>query len=188
MNVHLNTIEKLKQSQELIDLYRDHISSESLTGVITDYSDTFVYLSLFSDEGLPNGIAIAYIADVTRIRWGGNVRLSVKQLISAKQSVALAPAIPLDSLKDVIQSVQTHFGYVNVLTERVDEDVTFIGEVVEIDEQALVLHGFGTMRSRDSNHMLLGLENISRIDAEAPYEKSIHFLFMQDRKKLSHTE
>jgi hypothetical protein len=182
MTVHLNTIEKLKQSQELIDLYRDHVSSESLTGVITDYSDTFVYLSLFSDGGSQNGIAIAYIADVTRIRWGSNELLSIKQLMTAKQSVALAPAIPLASLKDVIQSVETHFGYVNLLCERMDEDVCFIGEVVEIDEQALVLHGFGTMTSRDSSHMLLVLDNISRIDAEAPYEKSIHFLHTQNRK------
>lgn len=52
MSIQLKTLEKLKESQTLVDLYRDHLSNESLTGVVTDYSSSFVYLSLFSDAGL----------------------------------------------------------------------------------------------------------------------------------------
>ena len=180
MSVQLSTFAKLKKDQTLIDLYRDNLSRESLTGVVTDFSDSFVYLSLFSDAGLPNGIAVAYIADVTRIRWGGNERASIGQLLAANQSMPLAPEIKLASLRDVIESVQHLFGYVNVLTERINSEVTFIGEVEEMDDQALVLHGYGTMSTRDRNHMLLKLNQISRVDAEAPYEKSIHFLFSQE--------
>ena len=177
MSVRQKTFEKLKQDQNLIDLYRDHLSNESLTGVVTDFSDTFVYLSLFRDEGLPNGIAVVYITDVTRIRWGGNARLSISQLITANGATPLTPAINLTSLREVIESIQAQFGYVNILTEHMNDAVTFIAEVEEIDDQAVVLHGYGTMDTRDRSHMLLYLANISRIDAEAPYEKSIHNLF-----------
>jgi hypothetical protein len=180
MSVYLNTMQRLKQSQELVDLYRDYVSDESLTGVVTDYSESFVYLSLFSDEGLPNGIAVVFITDVTRIRWGGNVRRSIKQLAEAKKSAPLSPTISLKSLKDVIESIHQLFGYVNVLTERMNGEITFIGEVEEIDEQALVLHGYGTMSTRDRNHMLIGLAHITRIDAEAAYEKDIKFLSTQE--------
>lgn len=177
MSVQLSTIKRLQQKQTLVDLYRDNLNRESLTGVITDYSDAFVYLSLFSDVGLPNGIAIVYIADVTRIRWGGNERTSIEQLISAHHAMPLTPTLNLASLREAIESVQREFGYVNLLTERMNGEVTFIGEIEEIDDRTLVLHGYGTMSTRDRNHMLLNLEQISRIDAEAPYEKSIRMLF-----------
>lgn len=57
MSIQLKTLKKLKESQTSVDLYRDHLNNESLTGVVTDYSSSFVYLSLFSDAGLSNGIA-----------------------------------------------------------------------------------------------------------------------------------
>ncbi len=180
MTVQLGTLAKLQEKQTLVDLYRDHLSNESLTGVITAFSETFVYLSLFNDSGQSNGIAIAYVSDITRVRWGGNVRDSISHLMAKEKSIPLAPKLSLASVRDVIDSVQNQFGYVNILTERMNEGVTFIGEVESIDDQSLVLNEYGTMSSRDRHHMLIGLESISRIDAEAAYEKSIRYLFFQE--------
>lgn len=177
MGVQLATLEDLKKSQELVDLYRDYLTRESLTGVITDFSESFVYLSLFDDSGLANGIAVCFIADVTRIRWRGNERLSIQQLVQVQKSTATAPSIDLRSLMAVIESIQTVFGYVNVLTERMHDDITFIGEVEAMDEQALVLHEYGTMATRARSQLLLRMDDISRIDADAAYERSIHTLF-----------
>lgn len=177
MSIYFDTLESLKQRKELVDLYRDHLSSESLTGFVTEHTEEFVYLSLVSAAGLSNGIAVVFSCDVTRVRWGGNTRQSIQQLFDLKKSTPLGPALRLESLKSVLESINRLFGYVNVLTERMREDVTFIGEIDQIDETSLLLHEFGTMSGRDRHHMLLTLEQVTRVDAEAPYEKDIKLLF-----------
>ena len=57
-----------------------------------------------------------------------------------------------------------------------DDDVCFIGEVEEIDDKHLLVHEFGTKNSRDRHRLLVPIEQISRVDAEAQYEKDIVFL------------
>ena len=157
-------------------LYRDRLDDESLTGIITAFTDDFIYLSLFSDSGLYDGISVVRLSDVTRIRWEGNERLSIQQLIEKKGTKPLAPKLNLGSMKDVIESIQDAFGYVNILTEQMESGITFIGKVAEIDDSYILIHGYGTMTSRDRNKMLIDLSEITRVDAEAQYEKDIVYL------------
>ena len=176
MTVQLDTLKALKQSQELVDVYRDRRTDESLTGVVTDYSEDFVYLSLVSDSGLQNGIAVVFADDVTRIRWQGNQRESIQQLMEKKQTRLAAPEIRLETLIDVLNSVSEAYGYVNVHTEGMDDRITFIGEIQSMDMGAVVLHEFGTMTSRDRHRLLLRLDEITRVDAGASYEEDIKLL------------
>ncbi len=133
-------------------------------------------MSLFTDEGLPNGVSIFYIADITRIRWGGNVRNSISQLISLNVAKPGTAEINLSSLKLAIESVQVEFGYVNILAEQIDPDITFIGEISEIDQDAIVLHSYGTMSTLDRSFQLMTINVITRVDAGANYENCIHSL------------
>lgn len=176
MSVATSALHQLKLRQEHVDLYRDHLCSESLSGVITDYSADFVYLSLFSDSGLPNGIAVCCRNDITRIRWEGNERRSIAELVVAAGSRPTAPPLVLDSIHSILHSVAAAFGYVNVLTERMDDSVTFIGEIVEMDEDSLLLNTFGTFSCRDRSKLLLSTSEITRVDADAAYEKSVAYL------------
>lgn len=176
MTLQLETLMNLKQSQELVDVYRDRRVSDSLTGVITEYSEDFVYLSLVSDTGMPNGIAVVFADDISRIRWQGNERKSIQQLMDQKKTRPAAPAIRLGTMVDVISSISEAYGYVNIHTEGMDDRITFIGEVKGIDNGAVVLHEFGTMTSRDRHWLLLRLDEITRVDAGAPYEEDISFL------------
>jgi hypothetical protein len=176
MSLYSKTIAKVQLEQALVDLYRDHIDDESLTGVITKNTDDHIYMSLFRDDGLDNGVSVLRTADVSRIRWGGNVRDSIQALIELKKSKALKPEIDLTSTRTVIESVQKLYSYVNILTEEMDSGISFIGEVADIDDEHLVLNEYGTMTSRDSSHLIISLDEITRIDAEAQYEKDIAFL------------
>lgn len=166
----------LKLSQEIVDLHRDHLSDESLTGVVADFSDEFVYLSLFSDAGLANGICVVYRADITRMRWSGNERRSIAQLVEASGAKAERPPVALDSIQSVLRSVSAAFGYVNVLIERANDSITFIGEIVELDHDSLVLETYGTFTSRDRGKLMLACDEITRVDAGAAYEKSVSYL------------
>jgi hypothetical protein len=176
MTVQLDTLKALKQSQELVDVYRDRRVADSLTGVITDYSEDFVYLSLISDSGVQNGISVVFSHDISRIRWQGNERKSIQQLMEKKQTRPAVPKIRLETLIDVLSSVSEAYGYVNIHTEGMDSGITFIGEIKNIDSQGVVLHEFGTMLSRDRHWLLLRLDEISRVDAGSQYEEDIKLL------------
>lgn len=181
MSLQTETLEALKQTQELVEVYRDGINADSLQGVITAYTDDFIYMSLVSEAGLDNGIAVIFAEHITRIRWQGNVRACVSELMQRSGCVLLKPALNLSTIQTVLQSVQDCFGYVNIHTEKTADDICFIGEIEKMDAQTIVLHGFGTMVSRDRNRMMLSLNEITRVDAEAQYEKDIKSLFVRDK-------
>ncbi|GGA81624.1 hypothetical protein GCM10011521_19960 [Arenimonas soli] len=166
----------LKLSQEVVDVYRDELSNESLTGVITDFSDDFLYLSLFTESGAANGISIVFRHDITRMRWSGNERQAIAELIEAAGSKATKPRIELESIQSVLKSVSDTFGYVNALIERIDDSITFIGEIAELDEESLVLDTYGTFSTRDRSKLLLRCQDLTRVDADASYERSVALL------------
>lgn len=176
MRLTTKILQSLRESQEIVDLYRDYLSSESLTGVVTDVSDDFLYLSLFDDSGAANGIAVCYRSDITRLRWGGNERASIATLVSASGAKPVAPKLKLETIESVLRSVRAAFGYVNVLTERMNSDITFIGEIEELDAESLLLQTYGTFSSRDRSRLLLRLDDITRVDADARYERSVRLL------------
>lgn len=176
MAVADQTLRLLKISQEIVDVWRDRSSNGSLIGVVTDFSDEFLYLSLFSEAGMANGIAIVFRRDVTRIRWSGNERGSIAQLVAASGARPARPQVVLDSIQAVLRSVSTAFGYVNVLTEHLDDSITFIGEIIELDRDSLVLETYGTFSTRDRSKLWLSCADITRVDADATYERSVSYL------------
>lgn len=179
MSVHVDLLHRFQAEQTLIDLYRDRLSDESLTGVVSGFTDTFVYLSLFSEAGLPHGISVVHLGDITRIRWQGNALRSIKALIDAKKSVPTAPDLDLESTRSVLESIQKAFGHVNVLTENSNASISFIGEIAQIDHISFVLNEFGTMKTWQVAHLWLRIGDVTRVDADAQYERDIKFLAEQ---------
>ena len=176
MSILEKTLNQLQGNTQLVDVYRDRLDDESLTGIISGFNADFVYLSLFSESGLCNGVSIVRATDITRIRWEGNERTSIQQLVDKKGTKPLAPVLNIDTKRSIITSVQDVFGYVNILTEEMDSGISFIGKVTEIDDCYILFEGYGTMISNDKNKMLIDLSEVTRVDAEAPYEKDIVYL------------
>lgn len=169
-------LKELKLAREIVDVYRDRVSEDSLTGVIQGLSEEFLYMSLITEEGEKNGISIFHLDDVTRVRMGGNARTAIKALGAHAQTRLDSPTIDLSSLEAVIESVQNTYGYVNLLAELLEDDISFIGEVTEQDSEWLLLRCYGTMATLEKASMLLDKAEISRIDAGSKYEAAISYL------------
>ena len=169
-------IAEIKLSKDTVDIYRDRISDESLTGVVADFNKEFLVLSLLTDEGESNGISVFYRDDITRLRTGGNMRTSISELSKFRSTNVKAPKINLNSIDDILSSVQEEYGYVNTHTEALDDEICFIGKILEQDDMWVSLKGYGTMDNRDTNELLIDKEEISRVDAGALYEESVKFL------------
>lgn len=176
MAVHIELLQRLKSERTLVEVYRDRYGSEALTAIVIDFNDTFVYLALYAEDGYPNGISVTFLIDVTRIRWGGNVRQSIAELIEAKGAELRTPPLDLSSTRAVLESVNAAFGYVNALLESARDDITFIGQLQSIDDKSFVVNEFGTMETRAGSSLWLKIEDVTRVDAGASYEEDIQFL------------
>ena len=172
-------IAEIKLSKATVDIYRDRISDESLTGVVADFNKEFLVLSLLTEEGKSDGISVIYRGDITRIQTGGNTRTSIADLSKFYSTNVKVPKINLTSIDHILSSIQSEYGYVNIHTEALDDEVCFIGKILEQDDEWVSLKGYGTMDSRDTNELLLDKEEISRVDAGALYEESIKYLVEQ---------
>lgn len=171
-----STLARLKKDKHLIDVWRERLTDKNLGGIITDYTEQFIYLSLFQNDGQNDGISIIRRADVTRIHWEGTERTSIQALIDHKQSQPLTPELNLDSIRTIIESVYNTFGYVSLYTEELDPEIMFIGSVLDIDDSHVLLNGFGTMRSPERDKTMLALSEITSVDAHSPYDQDIAYL------------
>ena len=176
MSIFNKIFKRLNKKEILVDIYRDEITDSSLTGIVLDYNHSFCCLNLIADDGTNNGISIVKNEDITRVRWEGNVIKSISMLMKDKNTKKISHAIKLKSLKSIIKSIQSNFGYINIYTEYMNDDVCFIGELKGIDDNHILIYEFGTMASLDRHNLILSIEQISRIDAESQYEKDILFL------------
>ena len=171
-----------KLSQEIIDIYRERLSNETITGFIADFNTEFILLNCLTDEGENDGISLFYIDDITRIKAKGNIRQSLKDLSQHKNTKFKSYKINLKSIDSILKSIQESFTYVNLFTEDLDDQVCFIGSIKDEDTDWIILDSFGTMTSRDITQLILKKGEISRIDAGGKYEDSINYLAKLNKK------
>lgn len=89
---------------------------------------------------------------------------------------AVAPEVNLATLKDIIESVQKQFGYVTVAAEEINPDEIYIGEVVSVDADHLILNEYGPKDAMDRSMLVLDMNEITLVDADGKYERTILFL------------
>jgi hypothetical protein len=97
-------------------------------------------------------------------------------LIERNGSIPAAPEVDLTTLKDIIEGVQKEFGYVTVAAEAINPDTVYIGEVVSVDEDHLLLNEYGSKDAMDRSMLVLDMDEITLVDADGKYEKTILFL------------
>ncbi|MEK7724513.1 MAG: hypothetical protein AAB336_09215 [Acidobacteriota bacterium] len=177
MGVLNNYLQDLQNSGELVSIFREHTEGNSARLCrINAISSFAIYATNFNDDGEYDGIMIFRKDDITRIRWGDDELKSQQLLVERVEEVITVPEIDLASIPKIVESVQKHYGYISIATEEINDEVIFIGEVVSVDDDFLVLKEFGSKETLDRSMLILRTPEITRIDADDKYLRTILYL------------
>ncbi len=176
MNLFDSFVQKAIKDGMFLDVDRDGFDSEIAFGVIFQESETFLCLKTVDDNGDYDGVVVIRKDDISYIGTGGNRRTATEQLVSNREELNFEIVIDLSSMRSAIESISSKFGYVAIYEEDHSEDF-YMGEILEIDDEFLLLHQYGSRESLDRSKILLRLDSITRIEADGKYAKSILQMF-----------
>ncbi len=186
MNVFLKNLAMIIDEKKIVSLYTD-IYNETFNGYIVCISDDLLLLNSF-EISRPNGIKIFRIDDITRIRWDSKELEEIESLIISQKNFKDKTYLDIENKKRAIESVQNLFGHVTLYVQSLDKNICFIGEVVEMDDETLIIHEYGAFGSNERSYMLVALQDITRIDANGIYEKQIIELATQSCRSVNKLE
>ncbi|MEZ5359532.1 MAG: hypothetical protein R3F48_12000 [Candidatus Zixiibacteriota bacterium] len=175
MSILSDSLNKFKNEKTIIQVYRDDIDDNAQNGLVLDFNDEFIILFLLSTEGTSDGISIIKTADVTDINWELNSLASIEILMREKETKIPELQVDKSSIKTILQSCFSIFGYVSIYT--VDDAEKFtLGEIKDIDNDFIWLHQIPTRSTRDRFHSIFRIDRIIRIDVDSEYEQDSVFL------------
>lgn len=176
MNLLQKYLNEARESGRFVDVYRDNHDDSARFCRIDKVTEYCVLATRINDHGEYDGISVFCVDHITRLRWGGTDREAQSKLAARTGPLPAAPNIDLTTLPDIVQSVHHHFGYVNVAIEEIDRGICFIGEVMAVDDDHLVLHEYGPMEALDRSMLVLNTKEITKVEADGKYERDILYL------------
>jgi hypothetical protein len=176
MDLKTATLSKLKDQQELVDIFIDHFDT-SVYGYIIDYSEEFLLIEQYDAECRPEGISVLFRDHITRLRWSGNEINNAARLITLLPRNPPKVYVDLSSMYHILQSIYSQFKYVSIHMQLLNPDIVMIGTIHEIDEENLVLLEYGTLSTNDRRYSMIALADITRVDAGGAYERNLLQIF-----------
>ncbi len=166
-------MERLKRDHTFVDIHRDGLG-DILFGQVCKYSEQFTLLRKINDGGEYDGYCVIFNEDISRLQWEGTERKSIEKLVELKNETAgSVPDIEVDDIRVALAGIQEEYGYVSLYTEQKGPNACFVGQVLEVFHDSVLIHEFGPKNSLDRSMVLLKSGDISRIDFDGKYEKDL---------------
>lgn len=105
------------------------------------------------------------------LRWEGLELEKLSQNIDEDSFPKDLTLLEIGSLDECILSTHLKYGYVTVFCEASDPDVCYIGKIADHDANFVLLDAYGTSATLDKKKLIVRKDDITRIDADGPYEK-----------------
>jgi len=167
-----NTLRTLQTMDIFVDIFTDHFN-ESLYGFVREFNEDFLLLEHYNEDGIYNGIVIFRRQDITRIRWGNNQITSAFNLITRKEHIEELKDINIDSIENIIRSVDMAFECISLQIQDLNSEWAIIGKIHEMDSETVVINEFGTMSTLDRAMLMLSIRDITRVEAGGIYENNL---------------
>jgi hypothetical protein len=172
MKIADKTLQFLETKEIFVDIFTDHFN-ESLYGFVKVFNNNFLLLEHYNEDGFYNGIVIFRREDITRIRWDNNDINSTFKFVNRHKETNKYNEIALDSIVNIIKSVDKAFKHVNIRIQNIETDWSIIGQIQAIDDETIIIKEFGTMKSLDRGTLMFSISDITRIEADGIYENNL---------------
>ena len=172
MKIADKTLKLLQTKEIFVDIYTDHFN-ESLYGFVKVFNNNFLLLEHYNEDGFYNGIVIFRREDITRIRWDNNDINSTFKLVNRHKKTIKYNDIAIDSIVNIIKSVDKVFKHVNLRIQNIETDWSIIGQIQDIDDETIIIKEFGTLKSLDRGTLMFSVSDITRIEADGIYENNL---------------
>lgn len=176
MSLEDKCYQQIKEQKEFVCVYTDNYSEEYY-GYVVDYNLDFLVFVQFNEDGIYDGVCILFRENISRVRWGGNEIDSMAKLAGEFKPEYYDRTVDISSVDSIINSVNELYGHLTVHIQDIDSSVCYIGQVEEVDGESLLLHEYGTRMSLDRKKMLLHIADITLIEADGIYERSLKSMF-----------
>ena len=178
MSLEDKYLDKSISDKAFVEIFTDHYG-ESYLGFIIELNDDFLFLEKYSDKGDSDGITILLRENITRVRWNGNKISSIHSLLENQQPVIKKNKIDITSINSILKTTFEIYKYIGIHVQGLDSDVFFIGQIIEMDNEFIILNEFGTQISLDRKTLLLSLSDITMIEVGGKYEEGIKKLMIE---------
>jgi hypothetical protein len=166
-------MDDLIQSRALVEVYRDRLNSSPFVGRLVRQSRHVFLMEKLGEIYRQDGWVVARTGDITRIKIGGRELDAAALLAPPAESERQFPDVALLELSSAMTIFQKEFGCVVVHVERISENICFVGEVRDLDDDFVVLRRYGTTKSMDKATLLLRLEEITSVEADGEYVRML---------------
>jgi hypothetical protein len=183
MSVFYKQLEMLKESQELALFKRDvQAEKDDVEGFIRDFNEDWLLLDVVNDQsGKYDGIRILQTNQITQVRWQSQGLKTLKLMVQENYKPLNKGKIDISNISSILNDVQKLYLYINIHLDEIHSGACFIGQIVEMDDQCLVMDEFPTHSSTEISRSLFRITEITRIDAGAPYEENINLIARKHR-------
>lgn len=166
------TLKTIQTKEIFVDIYTDNFGN-SYYGFIRKFSENFLLLEHYNDDGIYNGILIFRREDITRVKWENNNTKSALKTITRQILTENLDDINIESIETIIETVHKTFKHITIHIQEISTDWCIIGQVVEMDNETILIKEYGTMSSLDRGMLMIAIADITRVDAGGIYERNL---------------
>ncbi len=162
-------LKKLKLQSELISIERN-CHTDELTGFIEKINDEYILMSLYSGEGVYEGLSLFETDQVEEVFWGNREHKAIAHLINSSR--ATVPKLVSKTFQDAI--LELNDKYESLCFYKIHGEDNFdIGKIEDHDEDWFKMRTYGIRRTLSRMQKITLREDISRVEVDSPYQKQI---------------
>lgn len=184
------TLRRLVGKDAIVELWREDLDPQALTGYVVALSLDFVAIHVVCDRILLDGYSVLRIQDITRLEFKPKFRQFYAEALKLR---GLAPSRPvgicLDTTASVLESVNQNYPLVTVHREKIRNDECSIGRIEKLTDKTVILKWLTPAARWDGYSPRYRLANITKIDFAGFYEDALaRVARIENRRPPDHAE
>ncbi len=171
---YVNSFKDIINKQYLVSFDFEPLNDLHTWGFILACNDTFTLINYFSrDTYSLDGYSIFYNDDISEywVYTEGEDYLETKYVKLKGIKPQPQPSINLDSLPDILSSISETFPLVKIYRERLSEDITIVGKVIETKDNTFKLLGMRTDAKWKEVPSWFRYADVTRVEFGGNYEE-----------------